>query len=106
MEKGSASRATGATKLNEISSRSHAIFMLIVEKSTIMGPSATQGDGIEQFQGMAPGERGACRADSPTQATMQTRAAVQSNLAPAAQACWGVHRHTQHKLRTEGIMQS
>lgn len=36
MEKGAAARATGATKLNEISSRSHAIFMLIVEKSTIM----------------------------------------------------------------------
>ncbi|KAI3425840.1 hypothetical protein D9Q98_007814 [Chlorella vulgaris] len=34
MERGAAARATGATKLNEISSRSHAIFMLIVEKST------------------------------------------------------------------------
>lgn len=35
MERGAASRATGATKLNELSSRSHAIFMLIVEKSTL-----------------------------------------------------------------------
>ena len=40
MERGAAVRATGATKLNEISSRSHAIFMLIVEKST---PVAAEG---------------------------------------------------------------
>jgi kinesin family protein 3/17 len=34
MDRGAAARTTGATKLNEISSRSHAIFQLIVEKST------------------------------------------------------------------------
>lgn len=35
MARGAMARATGATKLNEISSRSHAIFVLIVEKSVI-----------------------------------------------------------------------
>ncbi|GAB4823415.1 hypothetical protein N2152v2_010461 [Parachlorella kessleri] len=61
MEKGAAARATGATKLNEISSRSHAIFMLIVEKSVMVGGvgvgagSGGGADGMEQFQGMAPG---------------------------------------------------
>lgn len=55
MEKGAAARTTGATKLNEISSRSHAIFMLIVEKSTVIGVSEVQPDGMEDFQGMAPG---------------------------------------------------
>ncbi len=35
MERGAAARATGATKLNELSSRSHAIFILIVEKSSL-----------------------------------------------------------------------
>ncbi|EFN55673.1 hypothetical protein CHLNCDRAFT_133904 [Chlorella variabilis] len=56
MERGAAARATGATKLNEISSRSHAIFMLIVEKSTLVEAAAGgQGGGGEQYGGMAPG---------------------------------------------------
>lgn len=38
MERGAAARATGATKLNELSSRSHAIFILIVEKSSLEVP--------------------------------------------------------------------
>ena len=33
MERGGAVRATGSTKLNEISSRSHAVFMIITEQS-------------------------------------------------------------------------
>jgi kinesin family protein 3/17 len=42
MERGAAARTTGATRLNELSSRSHAIFILIVEKSTLAadGPAA------------------------------------------------------------------
>ena len=33
MERGGSVRATGATKMNEISSRSHAVFIIIVEQS-------------------------------------------------------------------------
>lgn len=55
MEKGAASRATGATKLNEISSRSHAIFMLIVEKSTLVGGMVAAAQ--EALQGMLPGDQ-------------------------------------------------
>ena len=35
MERGAAQRATGSTKLNELSSRSHAAFMIIAENSVI-----------------------------------------------------------------------
>ena len=34
MEQGSNARMVGATKVNEASSRSHAVFIVIVEKST------------------------------------------------------------------------
>ena len=34
MERGGAMRATGSTKMNEISSRSHAVFIIIAEQST------------------------------------------------------------------------
>ena len=34
MEQGSNARTVGATKVNEASSRSHAVFIVIVEKST------------------------------------------------------------------------
>ena len=35
MERGASQRATGSTKLNEISSRSHAVFMIIAENSVM-----------------------------------------------------------------------
>ena len=47
MERGGAARTTGATKLNELSSRSHAIFQLIVEKSSVVVASGTGGGGDE-----------------------------------------------------------
>lgn len=59
MERGAAQRATGATKLNEASSRSHAVFMIIVEKSTVMAEDtlAAEDEEMEQFRGLAPGRQ-------------------------------------------------
>lgn len=48
MRKGAAGRTTGATKLNEASSRSHAIFMLTVEKAVLLddGPGGASAAGL------------------------------------------------------------
>lgn len=56
MERGSEQRATGATKLNEYSSRSHAVFIIIVEKSTsIVSEASANGEQMAAFQGLLPG---------------------------------------------------
>ena len=57
MERGAAQRATGATKLNEASSRSHAVFIIIVEKSTVFAEDtpAAEDQEMEQFRGLTPG---------------------------------------------------
>ena len=48
-------RATGTTKMNELSSRSHAVFIIIIEKSTVTSTHEADGDEMEQFRGLAPG---------------------------------------------------
>ena len=48
-------RATGTTKMNELSSRSHAVFIIIIEKSTVTSTQEADGDEMEQFRGLAPG---------------------------------------------------
>ena len=40
MEQGSEARMVGATKMNEASSRSHAVFIVIMEKSASSPPDA------------------------------------------------------------------
>eukprot|EP00803_Ostreobium_quekettii_P003237 evm.model.scf_359.6 EVM.evm.TU.scf_359.6 scf_359:28323-37645(+) len=45
MEQGAQQRATGTTKMNEISSRSHAILIIIVEKSTLLHQESNIEDG-------------------------------------------------------------
>ena len=46
LERGAMQRATGTTKMNELSSRSHAVFTSTRE---------ADGDEMEQFRGLAPG---------------------------------------------------
>jgi len=46
MERGGSVRATGSTKMNELSSRSHAVFIIIVEQSqTIVSEDEGGGEG-------------------------------------------------------------
>ena len=55
LERGAMQRATGTTKMNELSSRSHAVFIIIIEKSTVTSMQEADGDEMEQFRGLAPG---------------------------------------------------
>ena len=55
LERGAMQRATGTTKMNELSSRSHAVFIIIIEKSTVTSRQEADGDEMEQFRGLAPG---------------------------------------------------
>ena len=60
--RGAAARATGATTPNEISSRSHAIFMLIVEKSTAAeGGAGAAGGALADVLGRPPSRGGEAR---------------------------------------------
>lgn len=43
MEQGSNQRATSSTRLNELSSRSHAVFMLIAEQSEVVVSEENEG---------------------------------------------------------------
>lgn len=57
IERGAEQRATGTTKLNELSSRSHAVFIIIIEKSTVHADEReANGEEMEQFRGLAPGQ--------------------------------------------------
>ena len=60
IERGALQRTTGTTKLNELSSRSHAVFIIIIEKSTVACAAAAEASAgdqqqLEQFRGLAPG---------------------------------------------------
>jgi hypothetical protein len=56
MERGQERRTTGPTKLNEMSSRSHAVFIVIVEKSSVLSDYAEANNSeMQQFRGLAPG---------------------------------------------------
>ena len=57
MQRGAAERAVGATKLNELSSRSHAVFIIIVEKSSVLAEDTSRAETAEmaQLSGNMPG---------------------------------------------------
>ncbi|KAK9834774.1 hypothetical protein WJX74_010161 [Apatococcus lobatus] len=57
MQRGAAERAVGATKLNELSSRSHAVFIIIVEKSSVLAEDTGRAETAEmaQLSGNMPG---------------------------------------------------
>ena len=44
MQKGAQCRATATTKMNDLSSRSHAIFIIIVEQMTILPNNSNKYD--------------------------------------------------------------
>ena len=44
MQKGAQCRATASTKMNDLSSRSHAVFIIIVEQMTILHNKGAPGE--------------------------------------------------------------
>jgi len=59
MERGAQVRATGSTRMNEVSSRSHAVFIIIVEQSEFLADSDDDDAASQATVGRgARGERG------------------------------------------------
>lgn len=50
MQKGAQCRATASTKMNDLSSRSHAVFIIILEQMTILNGETKNGDPAKQIK--------------------------------------------------------
>ena len=87
MERGALQRTTGVTKMNETSSRSHAVFTVIIEKSSVPGSSqGSESDDLAQLCGFG----GACCNALATRSSCH-RGHVANT--PACQAGQGIPAH-------------